>query len=90
MDKTTETQVYIWYIFSRINYLFMSNLIVYKLLGGIIMYVEQLWRYFEETGSIETYLDIKRYERLYNEHTSSVIKDNDIEQVSDSDLDGMK
>ncbi|NLI89943.1 MAG: YqzL family protein [Epulopiscium sp.] len=54
------------------------------------MYVEQLWKYFEETGSIETYLDIKRYERLYNEHTSSGVKDNDIEQVSDSDLDGMK
>lgn len=53
------------------------------------MYVKQFWRCFEETGSVETYLDLKEYEKLYNEHTNSAATEN-IEQVNQSSLDGMK
>ena len=67
----------------------LRNLIVYKLLGGIKMYVEQFWRCFEQTGNIETYLDLKEYERLYNEHTDSEATQS-AEQINQNSLDGMK
>lgn len=53
------------------------------------MYVKQFWSYFEETGNIETYLDLKEYEKLYNEHTHSQATGN-IEQINQDSLDGMK
>ncbi|HHX61914.1 MAG TPA: YqzL family protein [Epulopiscium sp.] len=53
------------------------------------MYVEQFWRCFEETGNIETYLDLKEYEKLYNEHTHSQATENS-EQINQNSLDGMK
>lgn len=69
--------------------IFLRNLIVYKLLGGIEMYVEQFWRCFEQTGNIETYLDLKEYERLYKEHTNSNTMQSK-EQINQNSLDGMK
>ena len=67
----------------------LSNLIVHKLLGGIKMYVEQFWRCFEQTGNIETYLDLKEYERLYKEHTNLEATQSK-EQINQNSLDGMK
>lgn len=60
-----------------------------KLLGGMTMYVEQFWKYFEQTGSLETYLDLKEYEKLYEEHTNpAYIQNND--QINESSVDRMK
>lgn len=53
------------------------------------MYVEKLWKDFEETGNVETYLDLKEYERLHNEHTDSETTES-IQQINESGLDGMK
>lgn len=53
------------------------------------MYVEQFWKCFEETGDISTYLSLKEYEKLYNEHTNLVITSNEI-NVETNDLDRMK
>ncbi len=57
------------------------------------MYIKQFWRCFEETGNVETYLDLKEYERLYKEHINSVINSVGIqnnETINQSSLDGMK
>ena len=52
------------------------------------MYLKQFWRCFEETGNVETYLDLKEYEKLYKEHTNSAaIEDNN--QSNQDGLDGM-
>ena len=52
------------------------------------MYVKQFWRCFEETGNVETYLDLKEYEKLYNQHTNSAETKKD-EQINQDGLDGM-
>lgn len=53
------------------------------------MYVKQFWRCFEETGNVEMYLDLKEYEKLYEEHTNSAVTE-DHESINHSGLDGMK
>lgn len=53
------------------------------------MYIKQFWRCFEETGNVETYLDLKEYERLYKEHTNSVGTQNN-DTINQNSLDGMK
>ena len=53
------------------------------------MYVKQFWRCFEETGNVETYLDLKEYEKLYNKHVDSSAMENSQEIDNDS-LDRMK
>ena len=53
------------------------------------MYVKQFWKYFEKTGNIESYLDLKEYEKLYKEHTESTAMEN-AEMINENGLDGMK
>ena len=53
------------------------------------MYVKQFWRDFEETGSVEAYLNLKQYEKLNNEHTESVETQN-TKMIDEDGLDGMK
>ncbi len=52
------------------------------------MYVKQFWKCFEETGNVETYLDLKEYEKLYMEHTNSE-QTKSYEEANQNNLDGM-
>lgn len=52
------------------------------------MYVKQFWRYFEETGNIEVYLDLKEYEKLNYKHTELGAIET-TETMNENGLDGM-
>lgn len=47
--------------------------------------IHNLWRCFETTGAIDTYLSYKDYERDRNTYTNSIVQ----EEVLGEDVDGM-
>lgn len=50
------------------------------------MYLKQFWKSFEQSGDINTYLELKEYEKLYKEHTTlEPIENQQDDGISDID-----